>query len=295
MKISYLKLCTYLSVLAACQSVGDRCKRTVLSSCLLTPEEEEGPYYWNTTLNRENITETKVGVPFRLIITVIDSNNCSAIINAAVDIWHCDPIGVYSHFESSTASTTTYLRGIQLTNSSGIVVFDTLYPGWYNGRATHIHIKVHFGGTISSGGYSAGHVSHTGQMFFNETMTDQVALLPPYSTHNITRTLITTDRVYNGQNGSYSLVTLSYVNSTAGLSSGVIGAFTVRVDSTSTPSLVVDNNANGGSGAGPGSPPSPTNAAVSSTTTSTSATIYTKHIQASFLLLILRPMYGANP
>src|SRR4030095_331608 len=36
----------------------------------------------------------------------------------------------------------TYLRGIQTTNASGQVTFTTIYPGWYQGRATHIHVEV---------------------------------------------------------------------------------------------------------------------------------------------------------
>jgi protocatechuate 3,4-dioxygenase beta subunit len=89
-------------------------------------------------------SESQSGIPFTLTLTVIDTNNCSAIINAAVDLWHCNSTGVYSHFETSTVSTTTYLRDIQLTNSSEQATFYTIYSGYYSGRAIHIHVKGSF-------------------------------------------------------------------------------------------------------------------------------------------------------
>ena len=79
---------------------------------------------------------------------------------------------------------TTFLRGIQLTNADGVAEFATIYPGWYAGRALHIHLKVHAGGTASGDTYKGGHVSHTGQLFFPEDVTDEVATLQPYVNHS---------------------------------------------------------------------------------------------------------------
>lgn len=180
-------------------------------------------------------SESQSGIPFTLTITVIDTNNCSAIINAAVDLWHCNSTGVYSHFETSTISTTTYLRGIQLTNSTGQVTFNTVYPGYYSGRATHIHVKVRFGGTETTSGsiyYWGGHISHTGQIFFNDSYTTLVQALSPYSSNTVARTLNSVDRVYTQQDGVDSLVTLGYVNQDQDVSSGLTGTIIVKVDST---------------------------------------------------------------
>ena len=87
----------------------------------------------------------------------------------AVDIWHCDALGEYSGVNGTT---TTFLRGVQLTDAKGVARFATIYPGWYQGRATHIHMKVHIGGKAAGTTYSGGHVSHTGQMFFPDAITD---------------------------------------------------------------------------------------------------------------------------
>ncbi|CAF1350172.1 unnamed protein product [Adineta steineri] len=152
LSIKFVTISTLLLLLAITVTNGSKNrrlfqKRSVVSGCTLTPEIEEGPYYYNGSLVRQNITESLNGIPFTLTLNVIDTNNCSAIVNAAVDIWHCNTVGVYSHFETSTLSTTTYLRGIQLTDTNGQAKFITIYPGYYGGRTTHIHVKVRFGGT----------------------------------------------------------------------------------------------------------------------------------------------------
>ena len=80
-----------------------------------------------------------------LTIKVVNVNAaCAAVSGANVEIWQCDATGNYSEYGSQT--TQTYLRGIQTTNSNGEVTFTTIYPGWYQGRATHIHIEVKTGG-----------------------------------------------------------------------------------------------------------------------------------------------------
>jgi hypothetical protein len=150
-------------------------------------------------------------------------------------LWHCNSGGVYSHFETSTLSTTQYLRGIQLTNAQGQATFYTIYPGYYSGRATHIHVKARFGGTETTSGsiyYWGGHTSHTGQIFFNDSYTTLVQALTPYSSNQASRTLNSVDRVYTQQDGVDSLVTLAYVNQAKGISAGLIGTITLKVDST---------------------------------------------------------------
>ncbi|CAF1262292.1 unnamed protein product, partial [Didymodactylos carnosus] len=136
-----------------------------------------------------------------------------------------------------------------MTDSNGLATFDTIYPGWYIGRATHIHLRVRFGGVIvnSTGFYLEGHISHTGQLFFNETLTDLIATQAPYSSHNITRTRIDTDGIYQQSNGALQLVSIQYKNPTVGLREGLVGIVTVGVHSSSTP----DNNNMGGGGTRP--------------------------------------------
>jgi hypothetical protein len=63
------------------------------------------------------------------------------------------------------------MRGIQKTNAKGVATFQTVYPGWYQGRTVHIHVKVHLG----------GNVVHTGQLYFSDAMTDSVYRKAPYN------------------------------------------------------------------------------------------------------------------
>jgi protocatechuate 3,4-dioxygenase beta subunit len=163
-------------------------------SCVLTPEQTEGPYYIAGEKVRRNITDGRPGSPLLLRPLVVDASNCKAIKNAAVDIWHADATGVYSGFGAG-ASSRTFMRGIQRTNARGHALFRTVYPGWYQGRTVHIHVKVHLG----------GNVVHTGQLYFPEAVTDAVYRKPPYSSRPNRDTRNVNDAVYrNG--GSKSLV-----------------------------------------------------------------------------------------
>jgi protocatechuate 3,4-dioxygenase beta subunit len=116
--------------------------------CLLTPQSIEGPYYLDPGLVRAQIAEGRTGVPLRVDLRVIDGATCKPSKRARVDIWHADAQGIYSGYEGqgdkqdlSTVGQ-KFLRGTQFTDSEGAVGFETIYPGWYAGRATHIHFKV---------------------------------------------------------------------------------------------------------------------------------------------------------
>ena len=111
------------------------------SACVVTPTETLGPYPSLTDLVRSDIREGKTGTVLTLTIKVVNTNNaCAAVPGVNVEIWHVDAAGNYSQYGTQTAQ--TCLRGIQTTNSAGEVTFTTIYPGWYQGRATHIHVEV---------------------------------------------------------------------------------------------------------------------------------------------------------
>ena len=115
------------------------------ATCAVTPTETIGPYPSLVDLFRSDIREGKSGTLLALTIRVVNANSgCAAVPNANVEIWHVDAAGDYSQY--GTQTTQTYLRGIQTTNSNGEVTFTTIYPGWYQGRATHIHAEVTIGG-----------------------------------------------------------------------------------------------------------------------------------------------------
>ena len=110
------------------------------------------------------------GTLLTLRLRVLNASTCTPIKGAAVDIWHADAAGNYSGFGAG-ASSRTFLRGIQKTDAKGLAIFTTIYPGWYQGRTVHIHVKVHVG----------GQVVHTGQLFFTDSLTDAVYRRAPYS------------------------------------------------------------------------------------------------------------------
>ena len=165
-------------------------------SCILTPEMTEGPYYIAREKLRRDITEGRRGTRLDLRLSVVDATTCRPIAGAVVDIWHADASGVYSGFGAG-ASSRTFMRGLQKTDGSGLALFRTVYPGWYQGRTVHIHVKVHVG----------GNVVHTGQLFFSDTLTDAVYKRLPYSRRPNRDVRNATDMIFrNG--GIRSLLTL---------------------------------------------------------------------------------------
>jgi len=181
-------------------------------ACVLTPEQTEGPYYIPKEKVRSNITEHRPGTPLKLRINVVDASTCKPIKGAAVDVWHCDAGGIYSGFMSASAvgqpggnggptDKRAFLRGIQLTNARGYCEFQTIYPGWYRGRTVHIHVKVHLGTSV-------GHVVHTGQLYFSDSLTAKAYQSEPYKARATARdTFNNTDSIYlNG--GRQSMLTM---------------------------------------------------------------------------------------
>ncbi len=178
-------------------------------SCVLTPELTEGPFYIPNERVRRNITEGRPGTPLTLRTTVVDASTCKPVANAAVDVWHCDAAGVYSGVQGNSG---TFMRGVQKTDAKGLALFQTVYPGWYSGRAVHIHIKVFIG----------GNVVHTGQLFFSDTLTDSVYKKSPYSKRPGRDMRNADDSIFrNG--GRRSLVTVRKSGS------GYVGAITMGV------------------------------------------------------------------
>jgi protocatechuate 3,4-dioxygenase beta subunit len=134
------------------------------ATCRQTPEQTEGPFYFDVDKIRSDITEDREGVPLRLGVRVRDAAECKPIANAVVDVWHCDAEGSYSEEPE------TYCRGAQVTNREGIAEFTTVYPGWYPGRTVHIHGKVHLDKRTVL----------TTQFYFDDSVSSSVFLEDPY-------------------------------------------------------------------------------------------------------------------
>jgi protocatechuate 3,4-dioxygenase beta subunit len=143
-------------------------------ACTLYPQQTEGPFYLDDDLVRADITEGKSGTPLTMTIVVLSANGCAPLPNVAVDIWQCDAGGVYSGYPGQLGGldTTgqTFLRGTQITGADGKAVFQTIYPGWYPGRTTHIHVKVRPTSTSEA----------TSQIYFPEDVTTAIYQTPPY-------------------------------------------------------------------------------------------------------------------
>lgn len=228
------------AVLYACGAGGDEAIESAAKGtaatpdCVLTPEQEEGPFYIDLAKVRQDIVEDRPGVPLALRLSVVDSNTCKPIRDAAVDIWHCDALGVYSGEPSEGSEGKTYLRGIQLTDGNGLAEFATIYPGQYPGRTTHIHIKVHIGGRRRDGAYSGGHVSHTGQLFSSDRRDAEVFALAPYNRNTAEITLRDRDGVFRYQGGSSSILTLVRAGHSL-TRDGFRARVTLGVDPSATP------------------------------------------------------------
>ena len=142
----------------------------------------------------------RAGVPLALGFNVsrVNGSSCVPLSGAYVDIWHCDALGTYS--DVSGAQGQKFLRGYQVTDSSGAAAFTTIYPGWYTGRAVHIHFKIRlFTGSQTS-------YSFTSQLYFDDALTDQVYTQSPYNTRGARDTRNSRDGIYNS-GGSQLLLT----------------------------------------------------------------------------------------
>jgi protocatechuate 3,4-dioxygenase beta subunit len=250
------------------------------SPCVLIAEQEQGPFYVDHMLVRSRIAEDRKGVPLRLRLVVMDSRSCTPLQGAAVDLWHCDAMGLYSGYTQSKmggpppvgrmgepppgtqagppmgpppeggrgfgpprgggmgpTDKLTFLRGIQMTGHDGGVTFETIFPGFYDGRTNHVHFKVRLDGRRVGEKYDAGHTSHTGQLFFPEDWNLKLMAEPPYAAHTIHRTTEAEDMVFTGQHGSMAMATLVPVDAKIA-AKGLIAELRVAVDPTATPKPV---------------------------------------------------------
>lgn len=142
------------------------------ANCSVTPTETEGPYPSSQVLSeswiyRADITEGLIGTSLLLTLNILDTaNGCVPLENAAVYLWHCDKDGNYSGYGNYTNK--TFMRGVQTTDGNGQVTFQTIFPGWYPGRITHMHFEVFKNNDLSA------HPSKISQLAFPQNMTQAV-------------------------------------------------------------------------------------------------------------------------
>jgi protocatechuate 3,4-dioxygenase beta subunit len=146
-----------------------------LPSCVVVPALTEGPYYVNENLERSDIrVDTSTGkavagsvLTIAWVVSKVDGNACVPLEGVLVDVWHCDAAGDYSDVGSEQGH--DYLRGYQHTDANGLATITTIYPGWYQGRAVHVHFKIRTDPAATSGGFE-----FTSQLFFDDALSDQV-------------------------------------------------------------------------------------------------------------------------
>ena len=165
-----------------------------------TPQQIEGPYFVDDMPNRSDIRSDpsdgsmQEGIPLRLVLHVydVDTGSCIPLSGAQVDIWHANSQGVYSGIQDAGTTGKKFLRGYQLTDDNGTVQFTTIYPGWYQGRAIHIHAKVRtFEGSEKT-------LEWTSQFYLNNSINEQVHTQPPYSNHGPPDMRNEEDGIYKG-------------------------------------------------------------------------------------------------
>ena len=191
-------------------------------SCVLIPAKTEGPYFVDEKLNRSDIRtdpgdgSAQIGTPLKLTLVVVGADSgCAPLQGAVVDIWHANAAGKYSDIASEGTSGKKFLRGLQATDSGGAANFTTVFPGWYSGRAVHIHFKVRvFSGSTTTFEFNS-------QLFFDPATTNQIYATSAYSSRGTPNVANSADNIY-GSDGSKLLVAL-----TANSSGGYDGTFVV--------------------------------------------------------------------
>ena len=174
--------------------------RRRVPACVARPEQTAGPYFVDAKLNRSDIRSDpasgvlKDGTPLvlTLVVSGLRAGSCAPLTGAHVDVWHCDAAGVYSGVEDPGFNTVgqSFLRGYQLTDEAGEARFRTIYPGWYPGRAVHIHFKIR-----TDPGRARGH-EFTSQLYFDDALTSRVYSRMPYAASTGRRDRNEDDRIF---------------------------------------------------------------------------------------------------
>lgn len=218
------------------------------STCLLAPETIFGPYGVDGEMIRHDLREDQAGIDFYLDIGIMDIETCEPLEGASASIWACNATGSYASYTGidpdtsdlldgwskrtdGTTDDETFLRGVQVSDSAGMIEFLTKFPGYYVSRSTHIHVAVQ--ANASSGvRYDQSTVSHVGQLFFDEDLLSEVYAVSPYSAHleTLNRTTNAEDSVLSSasEDGYSPFISMSLLGST--VEDGLVGYITIGVN-----------------------------------------------------------------
>ncbi|KAB8209521.1 intradioldioxygenaselike [Aspergillus parasiticus SU-1] len=235
-------------------------------TCVLSPEVTQGPYVWprSQTL-RQDMAEDQAGVPLWLDVGVLDMATCEPLPNVLLDFWHCNATGSYSSFTHLSPNTpfekllaelnitnfeigvtdlhtddTTFLRGMWPTDENGVMEIKTIFPGFYVERAIHIHVQAHTAWSVRGNGtIVSGNTVSTGQLYFDEALSQKVMSLEPYASHTqINRTTNAQDTIFpEGTDGGFNPVISVVPADGEDISKGMIGYITIGVDTAAIETL----------------------------------------------------------
>lgn len=227
---------------------------------------------------RENVIEEQEGLNIVLDYQVIDVETCDPVPNVYLEMWHCNSTGVYSGViaggngdqSDETNIDNTWLRGIQKTNSDGVAQFESIFPGHYTGRATHIHVMVHTNATLLANHTlgSDNYASHVGQAFFDQDLIAQVETLEPYASNTQELTLNEDDSILSEEaktDGVDPMMEYTLIGDS--ISDGLFAWLAFGINSTRSESVtpaayywkeggVANENSGAGGPGGAGGPPS---------------------------------------
>jgi protocatechuate 3,4-dioxygenase beta subunit len=209
---------------------------------LLTPEQIAGPYFRSPKLIRRNISEGLDGIPLILSLTIIDAMTGEPVNGAIVDIWHCNAHGAYSGWSKINPDVEvdtgdigaiprtdddTYLRGAQIADQKGVVRFTTIYPGFYAGRALHIHVAVRV--MACDNGLDGHHVAWVGQLYFPEVASRSVLNAAEYADRAVSPLTNHEDFFYTTMGGEASTLNVHTLSRDT-REDGFFGQLTIGID-----------------------------------------------------------------
>lgn len=204
----------------ACQRVPEEAGALRSGTCGVTPAVPPGPFYRGQGAHRSDIAQGIEGVPVEYRFEVVDPD-CTPVSNAIVEIWHADPLGRYSGVRSQRTAGQDWLRGFQETGIAGDCVFQSIFPGWYSGRLTHVHGRTSINGIKGP----------TTNFFFPKQVEDAVFESPGYRGRGPNRATVDNDAELHGDASRFSALMFSVTGTVGG---GLVAAFRLSIGSRSS-------------------------------------------------------------
>ncbi|MGH8130470.1 MAG: intradiol ring-cleavage dioxygenase [Steroidobacteraceae bacterium] len=174
--------------------------RLLGAACIVRPAQTEGPFFVEPALERSDLRidpsdgSVTPGLPLALTMAVSQKagKDCLPLSGARVDVWHCDHRGAYSGVRDPRFDTSEsrFLRGYQVTDAAGEARFMTIYPGWYSGRAVHIHFKVRNANSADNAG------EFISQLYFDDALNERVHSSGVYAARGPARVKNADDRIF---------------------------------------------------------------------------------------------------